>query len=61
MTPDEKISNTMLDITVGYMTSWGGLVALGMDVLKAATLGFGGAGGALLFKLLYNKIFKKNK
>lgn len=60
MTPHHNYNDDIVTLVIGYTTSFLGQMALfGVEMLKAAILGFVGASAGLLAKFLYQRWFKK--
>jgi hypothetical protein len=57
---NQSHSDDLLTVIISYTASFFGQLALfGVEVLKAAILGFVGAGAGLFAKYLYNKYIRK--
>lgn len=59
---DHPHADDVITLVISYGVSFLGQLALfGVEMLKAAILGFIGAAAGLLCKHLYNKYIRKNK
>ena len=50
----------LIDGLIGYLSASGGLLAFGVDIVRAFVLGVVGVFGSVLGRWIYNKFFKKN-